>query len=70
MKNFHFSGRQKNGNYPSRSADNHPLKKGNIRDLWDNMKHSNLCMIGSLEEKKERGMNTSLKKLWLKTYQA
>ena len=28
----------------------------NIRDLWDNIKWANLCMIGISEEEKEKGI--------------
>ena len=44
--------------------------KSNIRDLWDNIKWANLCIIGIPEgEEKEKGIKIYLKKLWLKTLQ-
>ena len=44
--------------------------ESNVRDLWDNIKHANLCIIGIPEEKKEkRGLKMYLKKLWLKPSQ-
>ena len=44
--------------------------ESNIRDLWDNIKKANLSTIGIPEgKKKERGLKTYLKKLWLKTFQ-
>ena len=42
----------------------------NIRDLWDNIKHLNLRIIGIPErEEREWGLKMYLKKLWLKTSQ-
>ena len=44
--------------------------KSNIRDLWDNIKQTNLCIKGIPEgEKKKRGLKIYLKRLWLKTFQ-
>ena len=44
--------------------------ESNIRDLWDNIKQTNLLIIGIPEEEKEkRGLKMYLKKLWLKTSQ-
>ena len=44
--------------------------ESNIKDLWDNIKHANLHIIGIPEEKKEkRGSKMYLKKLWLKSSQ-
>ena len=40
-------------------------KKGsNIRDLWDNIKHANLHIIGIPEGEEKRGLKMDLKKLW------
>ena len=44
-------------------------KRKNIRDLWDNIKHANLCIIGIPEGEDKRGLKMYLKKLWLKTSQ-
>ena len=44
--------------------------EGNIRDLWDNIKQANLCIIGIPEgEEKEKGIEHLLKEVWLKTFQ-
>ena len=44
--------------------------ESNIRDLWDNKKWANLCIIRIPEgEEKEKGLKIYLKKLWLKTFQ-
>ena len=41
-----------------------------IRDLWDNIRLDNLCIIGIPEgEEKEKGIEIYWKKLWLKTFQ-
>ena len=38
--------------------------ESNIRDLWDNIKCANLCIIGTAEgEEKKRGLKIYLKKL-------
>ena len=45
-------------------------QESNIRDLWDNIKRANLCIIGIPEgEEKKRGLKTYLKKLSLETCQ-
>ena len=31
------------------------LNDETLRDLWDSFKHSNICIIGVLEEEKEKG---------------
>ena len=31
-------------------------KESNIRDLWDNIKRANLCIIGIPEEEREKGI--------------
>ena len=36
-------------------------------NLWNNVKHANLCIIGFQKEKK--GLKMYLKKLWLKASQ-
>ena len=51
-------GRQNNGNHPIRTADRktnteRKKEKSNIWDLWDNIKHVNLCII-RLPEGEER----------------
>ena len=44
--------------------------ESNIRDLWDNMKHANLRIIGIPErEEKEKWIENLMKKSWLKTFQ-
>ena len=44
--------------------------ESSIRDLWDNIKHVNLHIIGIPEgEERERRLKMYLKKLWLKTSQ-
>ena len=44
--------------------------ESNIRDLWDNINHANLHIIGITErKKKKRRLKMYLKKLWLKTFQ-
>ena len=44
--------------------------ESNIRDLWDNIKQANLCIIGILAgEEREKGIEKLLKKLRLKTFQ-
>ena len=44
--------------------------ESNIQDLWDNIKHANLHIIGVPEgEKKERGMENVFKEImgdWIK----
>ena len=43
-------------------------KKRNIGELWDNIKHASICIIGIQEgEERERGgLKMYLMKLWLK----
>ena len=43
--------------------------ESNTRDLWDNLKWANLCIIGIPEGKEEKELKIYLKKLWLKTFQ-
>ena len=40
----------------------------NLRDLWNNIKHTNIQIIGvpEEEEKKKKGMRKVLTRLWLK----
>ena len=41
--------------------------KDSLRDLWDNVKHTNIRIIGVLKKKRKRkGMRTFLKRLYLK----
>ena len=41
-----------------------------IRDLWDNIKHANQCIIRIPEgEEREKWIENVLKKLWLKASQ-
>ena len=40
--------------------------ESNIRDLWDNLKHAHLCIIGTAEGKRSK---MYLNELWLKTFQ-
>ena len=42
--------------------------ESNIRDLWDNIKWANLCII-EFQQKEKMGSKMYLKKLWLKTSQ-
>ena len=45
-------------------------RENNMRDIWDNIKWANLCIIRIPEgEEKERGVENILKKLWMKTFQ-
>ena len=37
-----------------------------LRDLWDNSKHINICIIGVPEEEREKGPEKYLKGLWPK----
>ena len=37
-----------------------------LGDLWDNVKHDKLCIMGVPDGKKKRGSKLYLKKLWLK----
>ena len=44
--------------------------ESNIRDLWDNIKQANLCILGIPEEKKKKSaLKMRLKKIWLKMFQ-
>ena len=43
--------------------------KSNIRDLWDNIKQANLCIIRIPEgEEKEKGIENIFEELWLKIF--
>ena len=55
------------GQHTENQMKNH---ESNLRDLWDNIRQDNLCIIGTLEgEEKEKGIEKYLKKLQLKTFQ-
>ena len=42
--------------------------ENSLRDLWDNIKHTNIQIIGvPEEEEKKKGSEKYLKRLWLKT---
>ena len=44
--------------------------ESSIRDLWNSIKHDNLCLIGILEEEeREKGAKNILEDLWMKTSQ-
>ena len=43
--------------------------ESNLRGLWDNIKHTNICIIGFPEEERVRGSKKYLMKLRLKTSQ-
>ena len=66
-------GRYNHGNHPIRTVDKKAKLKKNesiIRDLWDNIKHANLCIIGIPEGKEiEKGIENVFEKLWLKISQ-
>ena len=43
--------------------------ESNIRDLWDNIKKANLCIIGIPEGNKiEKGIENIFEKFWLQTF--
>ena len=47
------------GDHPNRTADRKPNEKreSNIRDLWENIKWTNVCIIGFTEgEEKDKGI--------------
>ena len=52
-----WSGRQNNGNHPIRTEDRRTNEKNesNIWNLWDNIKHADLRIIGIPEEEEKRG---------------
>ena len=55
MNQWH--GIENSGNHPNRTADRKPNEKNesNTRDLWDNMKQSNVCILEIPEgEEKEK----------------
>ena len=35
----------------------------NLRDLWDNVKHNNICIIGVPEEEREKGPEKILQEI-------
>ena len=37
--------------------------EGSLRDLWDNIKHTNIRIIGVPEEEKKKGLRKYLKRL-------
>ena len=41
-------------NHNSRQKTKRRKKESNIRDLWDNIKHANLCLIEIPEEEEKR----------------
>ena len=43
--------------------------ESNIKDLWDNIKHANLHIIGILEGEEKWGLKMYLEKLLLKSFQ-
>ena len=56
-----WSGRQGSGNHPIRTAKRRIfLNVKSLRDPWDNIKHTNISIIGASEG--EKGQKTYLKK--------
>ena len=37
-------------------------RKDSLRDLWDNIKQNNICILGIPEKEKKMGWKTDLKK--------
>ena len=67
METTHSGQQTKNKNKNKNKLKKH---ENNARDLWDNIKHANLWIIGIPEgEEKEKGIEIYLNKLWLKTFQ-
>ena len=60
-----------NGNHPSGQWTENQIKKhdSNIRDLWDNLKQDNLCIIGNPEgEEKEKGIENLCEEIMAKIF--
>ena len=59
----HQSGRQNSGNHPI-GKEKRLLKNDRVRDLWENIKHTNVHIIGvpEGEERDRKGQKTYLKK--------
>lgn len=38
-------------------------EKTNVGDLWDNIKHDNLCIVGIPEEERENGLENVFKEI-------
>ena len=49
------------GNHPIRTAKRNFLNEDSLRDLWDNIKYADICIIGVLEgEKRKRQKKKNL----------
>lgn len=46
--------RQNSGNQPIGTAKKNFFKWGDLRDFWDNIKHTNFCIIVFPKERKEQ----------------